>query len=115
MKNKVFEICHLCGKEAELSYEHIPPQSSFNKLKAKTYTMEQMMGRDALPWDISELRYKQNQRGAGKYSLCKKCNNETEGMNEAIRIIDGVPLNNEQLEKVKVLFMSFKEDNKGVL
>ena len=77
MKNKVFGICHLCGKEAELSYEHIPPQSSFNKLKAKTYTMEQMMGRDALPWDISGLRYKQNQRGAGKYSLCKKCNNDT--------------------------------------
>lgn len=41
------------------------------------YTMEQMMGRDALPWDISGLRYKQNQRGAGKYSLCKKCNNDT--------------------------------------
>lgn len=41
--------------------------------------------------------------------------NETEGMNEAIRIIDGVPLNNEQLEKIKVLFMSFKEDNKGVM
>ncbi len=57
------------------------------------------------------------------FSLIRKtpppdvCNiiNETEGMNEAIRIIDGVPLNNEQLEKVKVLFMSFKEDNKGVM
>ncbi len=45
------------------------------------------------------------------------CNiiNETEGMNEVIRIIDGVPLNSEQLEKVKVLFVSFKEDNKGVM
>ena len=57
------------------------------------------------------------------FSLIRKtpppdvCNiiNETEGMNEAIRIIDGVPLSNEQLEKVKVLFMSFKEDNKGVM
>lgn len=40
---------------------------------------------------------------------------KTEGMNEAIRLIDGIPLNSEQLERVKELFISLKKENEGVL
>ncbi len=36
----------------------------------------------------------------------------TEGMNDVIRLIDGIPLDNKQLEQVKTLFMSFKEKAK---
>ena len=35
-------------------------------------------------------------------------------MAEIIRIIEGMILNDEQLEKVKILFMSFKREGKGV-
>ena len=37
---------------------------------------------------------------------------ETEGMNDVIRLIDGIPLDNKQIEQVKELFTSFKEKAK---
>ena len=40
---------------------------------------------------------------------------ETEGMNDVIRLIDGISLDKKQLGQVKTLFMSFKEKNKGVM
>lgn len=55
------------------------------------------------------------------FSLIRKtpppdvCNiiNENKGMAEVVRIIEGMALNDEQLEKVKILFMSFKREGKG--
>ena len=32
--DKKYGICHLCGKYAELTFEHVPPKSANNKKRA---------------------------------------------------------------------------------
>lgn len=57
------------------------------------------------------------------FSLIRKtpppdvCNiiSEHKGMNDVIRIIDGIPLSNEQLKQIEDLLMSFKQNSKGVI
>ena len=66
-------ICRICKKKTELSFEHIPPKSAFNK-----YTKFR---------SVPYLEYVQNshredykpmaklqQGGVGNYSLCRNCN-----------------------------------------
>lgn len=66
-------ICHICGKEDELTFEHIPPRKAFNWYRAKIYN-----GYEALSKSQGEpARYDNSQQGMGKYSLCKSCNNNT--------------------------------------
>lgn len=73
-----FGICALCGKQCELTYEHIPPRAAFNSKPAKMYSGETLLfNGDRLPWDVQGLRYIDRQKGAGKYSLCQECNNNT--------------------------------------
>ena len=70
MANKVYGICCICGKETELTFEHIPPKASLNQSNLKSYNL----------WGYiinNDTRYKQFQKGAGLYSLCGSCNNLT--------------------------------------
>lgn len=70
--------CALCRSEEELTFEHIPPRAAFNSLPAKPVTGDKLIGDDKrMPWDTSGLKYTNQQRGMGKYSLCQKCNNNT--------------------------------------
>lgn len=78
--NRKWGECALCGKECELTYEHIPPRNAFNNLRTKvvdgtTYFENLSLGEDAKNFD--ELKYENAQQGKGKYSLCKACNNNT--------------------------------------
>ena len=58
-------ICHICGKEDELTFEHIPPRKAFNWHRAKIYN-----GYEALSKSQGEpARYDNSQQGMGKYSL----------------------------------------------
>ncbi|MBR4014081.1 MAG: hypothetical protein IKJ00_07285 [Clostridia bacterium] len=75
---KHYGKCALCQIEGELSFEHIPPQSSFNSSPAKPVTGDLLMlDDDRMPWETDGLPYSNQQRGMGKYSLCKSCNNLT--------------------------------------
>lgn len=39
--------------------------------------MKAICDEERSPWDYSDLKYTQKQRGVGMYSLCSKCNNLT--------------------------------------
>lgn len=70
MAKKIFGQCCICGKESELTFEHIPPRAAFNQFGMKLYDF----------WGYllhNNTKYKPFQRGAGKYSLCASCNNLT--------------------------------------
>lgn len=70
--------CALCGKEGKLTFEHIPPKAAFNSDPVRPVTLEAILeGPDREPWDISGLRYINQQQGMGVYSLCASCNNYT--------------------------------------
>ena len=65
--------CHICGQNGPLSYEHVPPRSAFNSSRIWVARGEQLFqGRS-----IDSLRKEQLQRGAGDYTLCARCNNDT--------------------------------------
>ena len=75
---KHFGKCALCGKECNLSFEHIPPESAFNNSPAKPVSGDKLVeDDDRMPWDTSGLKYEHQQRGMGKYSLCRDCNSFT--------------------------------------
>lgn len=74
--NKKIGICHLCGKYTELTFEHVPPKSANNKDRAKLLTGKEIFNIDKLKAGKS-LRYINQQKGAGNYTLCKECNNNT--------------------------------------
>lgn len=75
--------CALCGKECELTFEHIPPRAAFNSKPARPVsgfellTEKNLNGSERMPWDTEGLRYQNQQQGMGRYSLCKVCNNNT--------------------------------------
>ena len=73
----------MCGKECELTFEHIPPRAAFNSTPARPVSGEKLFeeklddGEERMPWDIEGLKYQNQQQGMGKYSLCRECNNST--------------------------------------
>jgi len=66
-------ICRLCGKEEELTFEHIPPRSSFNKHTkfVSIDFMEYVQSDDIIN---NPPRGKIKQGGIGYNTLCSKCN-----------------------------------------
>jgi len=80
MRNRYFGKCALCGKEGKLSFEHIPPRKAFNWFHAKALKEGEaikLIGSKRLPWDFSNLRYNDLQKGNGANTLCEECNNKT--------------------------------------
>ena len=83
MKESVhFGKCKLCGKEDNLTFEHVPPQTAFNSFPVKMYSFDDAIpvltgAGDRKPWDFNGLYGKINQRGSGDYYLCRQCNNNT--------------------------------------
>ena len=79
--NKKIGKCHICQKESELTYEHIPPYKAFNWDAAKSIEGDEVMklitDYNRMPWELEGLKYKSKQRGMGMYSLCSNCNNLT--------------------------------------
>lgn len=79
-KKKHYGICHICGKNGLLTYEHIPPEATFNDCPRKLTTIENLMKDEKdnrAPWDDFGLQYTQFQRGIGFYTLCERCNSFT--------------------------------------
>jgi hypothetical protein len=73
MAKRIWGTCCLCGEHKELSFEHSPPRAAFNDnplLYAETEWIRNCR-------NIDEPRGKIRQRGAGAYTLCVRCNNDT--------------------------------------
>jgi hypothetical protein len=62
----------VCGADGPLTFEHVPPRSTFNRQRAEILGMDAWLRRDA--GGPSE-RGKILQRGSGFYTLCEDCNN----------------------------------------
>ena len=45
MSRKHTGICHICGKEGELTFEHIPPRNALNNQSAKMYSGDGLIKR----------------------------------------------------------------------
>ncbi|OHD14902.1 MAG: hypothetical protein A2086_10925 [Spirochaetes bacterium GWD1_27_9] len=74
LEDEKYGICHICGFEGKLSFEHIPPKSAFNDKPVNIIKL------DKVKFDIDKNDLKKSkiqQRGAGGYTLCEKCNNNT--------------------------------------
>ena len=75
--------CALCGKECDLTFEHIPPRAAFNADRIRPVSGNVLLSEKVLedanrmPWDISGLQYINQQKGMGLFSLCPECNNNT--------------------------------------
>jgi hypothetical protein len=68
--------CCICGYIGELTFEHVPPRAAYNDRRVFEAKMENLLGGEWIPGTaVTNGRYLQ--RGAGRYSLCGKCNNDT--------------------------------------
>lgn len=75
-------ICRLCGKQKNLTFEHVPPEKAFNNVKVTRLSPDESLpfltgANGRKPWDTSGLKGAQQQRGMGDYYLCSECNNNT--------------------------------------
>jgi hypothetical protein len=73
-KRKEFGKCRICGKDGQLSFEHVPPQAAFNNAPAVGYKMDEYLRAQG---DLASMRGEKSQRGVGAFTLCIKCNNDT--------------------------------------
>ena len=66
--------CRICGQLRQLTKEHVPPASAFNKQTARMHTAEEWFARG----DDGELPGGELQQGGiWGYTLCAECNNLT--------------------------------------
>ena len=65
--------CHICNSVGDLSFEHVPPRAAFNDRLVISVKFEQAITLG--PGE--EARGSIQQRGAGGYTLCTRCNNLT--------------------------------------
>ncbi|MDE6107074.1 MAG: hypothetical protein K2F83_00140 [Oscillospiraceae bacterium] len=80
-RKEQFGVCHICGQQKKLTYEHIPPQAGFNSTRQRLCTVDTLLNTprsgNRPPWDTAGLRYQQFQQGTGFYTLCGDCNSYT--------------------------------------
>ena len=69
----VMGICCICGQYKKLSFEHLPPRKAFNDQPVVLARFEELIGKN--PSD--SIKGKAEQKGAGAYTICNKCNNDT--------------------------------------
>ena len=74
-KRTRYGICRLCHESGPLTFEHVPPRAAFNDIPVYVNMLEDMI-QDGYVLDHLGKGRKQ-QRGAGQYSLCGRCNNMT--------------------------------------
>lgn len=109
--------CHLCGKNKQLTFEHIPPEKANNSNSAHVICGDTLMnhiGSIRNPWDLSGLRYKNMQKGMGGYTLCENCNNNTgawyaDDYINFVNTIGYVLTNKIDTEKAKAIKIELKE------
>lgn len=68
--------CCICGNVGKLTFEHVPPAAAFNDRRVFQAKIDELLGGKWIPGEPM-TRGKYVQRGAGRHSLCGKCNNDT--------------------------------------
>jgi hypothetical protein len=68
-----FGVCHICGKFGKLAFEHSPSASAFNDHRVLCVSFQQVLNNQ----HPHEFRGRYQQKGAGDFTLCVKCNNDT--------------------------------------
>lgn len=78
MKNN-FGTCHICGKYAKLTSEHLPPKSTGNNKLIHYYSYDQIFSPDHLSGmkRLSEFPTHRLQGGFRMNTLCESCNKFT--------------------------------------
>ena len=72
-QRKVDGTCRICAQDDTLTFEHIPPQATGNKTRARVMRSADMLDR-GLDADFPRSGHSQAQRGSGAHVLCKACN-----------------------------------------
>jgi hypothetical protein len=67
--------CQLCGQLGQLSFEHVPPRAAFNDRKVTVWSGDQLVNLG--PGELPPGQGHHQQRGAGNFTLCVRCNNDT--------------------------------------
>ena len=62
--------CNICGKHEELTREHVPPKSAFNRVPIETYNY--FTGKTEGNWNEQY-----HHKGVSHYTLCERCNRKT--------------------------------------
>lgn len=70
-KNVRVGECRICGEHGRLTFEHVPNRAAYNKATVIEYSCEDML------LQRKAARKKVAQGGAGEYTLCERCNNNT--------------------------------------
>jgi hypothetical protein len=66
--------CRLCGQDAKLTKEHIPPRASGNKNTGRSHSFDEWLSR----LDLEQLPDGEHQQGGiFGYTLCRECNSYT--------------------------------------
>jgi len=66
--------CHVCGTHGRLSFDHVPPRSAFNDRPVVVAKALEVIGPGS---DLDRVQGRVQQRGAGGYTLCERCNSLT--------------------------------------
>lgn len=75
MASPAYGYCRICGIYGRLSFEHCPPAKAFNEDPIVLANVEKL--RAGYHPDNYDLDGRKQQRGAGAYTLCERCNNNT--------------------------------------
>lgn len=73
---KGIDCCRICGNEAVMTAEHIPPRAAFNKGTGRNVGLNEILGPGALnSLDLGSGPFQQG--GIKGYTLCSRCNSRT--------------------------------------
>jgi hypothetical protein len=70
---KRYGRCRICQNFGQLTKEHVPPASAFNKGPYREYYVDKVNRAELLQWTSKEV----NANGIWVFSLCEKCNIKT--------------------------------------
>ena len=74
-RKKILGNCRICGTHTQLTFEHVPPRAAFNNCPAVGKHILKLINKD--PDHYFEGKRHISQKGAGAYTLCENCNNDT--------------------------------------
>jgi hypothetical protein len=74
-RTPVVDICRLCGKWTQLTFEHVPPRGAFNDFPRWYPDTQELLDHEVSGKPMSG-RITDEPRGAGAYTLCQRCNNK---------------------------------------